>query len=442
VPEGSSRRAQLADRASRHRHLLAGSATLVVGAAVQALAGAVFWLVAARIDDTDTVGRATALFTSTLFLAYAINLGLPVSLARFSSGEDEDSRTFFTWAAVATGGAAALATTIYLLVVHTDATDSLFAWSSVGGPLLFGVFAIGTALSLIIDVRLMTLRRWGLVLARIGIVGALRFPLLVVPTGGEESVHLFAVAIAPLALSGYVGVLLLPRISGGPHRLNPRPDQTRAMVRYSFVNYLSTLAYQGPQFVLPVIVLLSVNPDANASFYVAFGITAVALYVPMAVGQALLAEGGKDGAHLRSQVRVVLGLSAALMSAAAVTTAIGKDIVTLVYGDDYEAAAEVLPLLVWGTVPWAFTSVFLTEARVLHRHAETIAITASLTLGIFVPAVLLVPDDGLTGAGRSFLFGNLVAAVVAIACHIRSGGQPLTTVPDTDTELVLETLHP
>ena len=87
----------------------------------------------------------------------------------------------------------------------------------------------------------------------------------------------------------------MPRISGDRHRLFPLPSTPLGGLRYSAVNYVSTLAYQAPQFVLPVIVLLTVDPDRNAAFYVAWGITSIAFYVPMAIGQALLAEGGKDG---------------------------------------------------------------------------------------------------------------------------------------------------
>ena len=220
-------------------------------------------------------------------------------------------------------------------MVDTEATRSLTGWSPVFGPVVFVVAAIGSALTLIVDVRWMTVRRWGLVLVRIAIVGVGRFPLLLVPTGGDETLHLFLVAGGPLMVSGFVGVALMPRITGDRHRLFPLPSTRRSAIRYSAVNYLSTLAYQAPQFVLPVIVLLSVDPDRNAAFYVAWGITAVALYVPMAIGQALLAEGGKDGAELRGQVRIILVLTTSLMAVAAAATFVGRDLVTTVYGEDY-----------------------------------------------------------------------------------------------------------
>lgn len=430
-------------RAGKHRHLLAGSAALVVGAAVQAVTGAVFWLVAARMDTTDDVGRATALFTSILFIAYLAGLGLQVSLARFAPGRDRESHTVFSWAVLATVLSATVVAGGYLVVVDTEATRSLTDWHPVLGPVLFVAGAIGAALTLIVDVRWMTVRRWALVLVRITVVGALRFPLLfLVPAGDHHTVHLFAVAALPLIVTGIGGVVAMPRFSGMGHRLFPLPTSGGAAIRYSAVNYVSTLAYQAPQFVLPVIVLLSVDPDRNAAFYVAWGITSIVLYVPMAIGQALLAEGGKDGAELRGQVRVVLVGTGALMGLAALVAWLGRELVTVVYGADYDDAARILPALVVAGIPWAITSVYLTEARVLHRHLPTVAITGVLTVAILVPALVLVPDDGIDGATRAFLVGNVAAAVVAIAFHRLGRRRRVTAVPEPGSVEDGLALHP
>ncbi len=441
-PSRPTARQRIGDRAGSHKHLLAGSATMVVGAAAQAVTGAVFWLVAARIDTTDDVGRATALFTSTLFIAYLAGLGLQVCLARYSPDRGRDAHTVFAWGVVASVVAATFVSFGYLLVVDTEATQALSDWHPVAGPAYFAATSVGAALTLIVDVRWMTVRRWALVLGRVTVVGLLRFPLLLIPDRGNETIHLFVVASVPLLLTGVVGVLAMPRVTGDRHRLFPLPANRREAIRYSLVNYLSTLAYQAPQFVLPVIVLLSVDPDENAAFYVAWGITTLTLYVPMAIGQALLAEGGKGGSELRAQVRVILLLTTALMTFAAIVAFVGRDLVTTVYGDDYAAAARVIPVLVAACIPWAITSVFLTEARVLHRNVDTVAITLSLTVAILVPAVLLVPEDGIDGATVAFVIGNVVAAVVASGSHVLRRGQRVPAVTRTDPMEEELLLHP
>ena len=255
----------------------------------------------------------------------------------------------------------------------------------------------GAALSLIVDVRCMTARRWNLVLARITIVGFARFPLLLLfqdVSPDHRAFWLFAAATGPVALSGLIGAWFVPRASGGRHRLGPKPDRTRAMVRYSAVNYVSTLAYQAPYFLLPVIVLANVSNDTYASFNVAWGIVAVAFYVPTAIGQALLAEGGRDGAHVHHQLRLAMCLALGLMLAGTLVTFVGSDLITSIYGAAYSEAADILPAMVAAGIPWAVTSLYLSEVRILHRHVATVAITGALTIGIVAPALVLVPDDG------------------------------------------------
>jgi len=302
---------------------------------------------------------------------------------------------------------------------------------------MFVLLAVGTGLSLLLDVRLMTQRRWGLVLVRATIVGVARFPLLLIPVDTDRAVWLLAIATIPTAVSGYVGMALLPRVTGDRHHLGPRPATTAAMVHYSLVNWASTLTYQAPQFAMPVIVLVHVDADRNASFYVAWGVAALACYVPTAIGQALLAEGGRDGSHVRSQVRLAILIAGGLMVVGAALATVGRDLVISLYGEDYRDAAELLPVLVAAAIPWAVTSVYLTEARVLHRSGATVAITGALTIFILGPALILVPRDGIDGAAAAFLGGNLLAACVALVTHLR-GRIPAAIEIDAPDELTPE----
>ncbi len=427
----------LRHRASGHRHLLTGSAALVLTAGVQAISGALFWLIAARVDTQTDVGHATALLTSVMFVAFLGGLGQPVAAARYAAGRERDDHVLFAWGALAMSLASTLVACIYLVTVSPRAVDELRSWHGVAGPTLFVLLCAGTSLSLLLDVRLMTQRRWGLVLARAAIVGAIRFPVLALSVHSDRAVWLLVVAALPTALSGYAGMALLPRITGMGHHLGPRPVATRAMVRFSLVNWASTLAYQAPTFAIPVIVLINVPADRNASFYVAWGMSAVAAYIPMAIGQALLAEGGRDGARLRSQVRLAILVAGGLMVLGTVVATLGRSIVITLYGEEYRQASEILPMLVAASIPWAITSVYLTEARVRHRSGATVVITLTLTIAILGPALVLVPNRGLDGAALAFLGGNVVAALVAIAAHI-SGRVPEDVAVDAQSTADIE----
>jgi O-antigen/teichoic acid export membrane protein len=424
---------ELRSRAAGHRHLLTGSAVLAIGSAVHAVSGALFWLVAARSDAQTDVGHATALFTSTLFVAFVAGLGLPVAVARYAAGRGRDDHVLFAWSALATSMAAAVAAAAYVALVSAGAVEELRAWRGAAGPALFVALTVGTALSVLVDVRLMTQRRWGLVLVRITLAGLGRFPLLALPVDGDRAIWLLVAVSLPTALSGLVVVGALPRITAGHHRLAPVPRSWRPMARYSVLNWLAQLTYQAPAFALPVIVLVNVDADTNASFYVAWGVANLAAYLPASIGQALLAEGGRDGARIRSQVRLALVVAVGLMAAGAAVAALGSEVIVSLYGEDYREAARVMPWLVLGAVPWAVTSVYLTEARVQHRGRATIAITSVLSVAILGPALMLVPGRGLDGAVVAYLGGNVAAAIVAGVAHVRGRGRPAAGLVPTAT---------
>ncbi len=434
-------------RPTGHRHLLTGSAVLVVGAGIQAVTGALFWLAAANLDTQRNVGNATALYTSVLFGGYLAGLGLPVALARYAADRSVASHVTFTWGALATVISSLVGSLAYLgvlVALHVDAAKVLTGFNPVLGPLLFVVMVAGAALSLIVDVRCMTVRRWNLVLARIVAVGVLRIPLLyLVRDHAHRALWLFVFAAGTTALSGILGAVFVPKVAGGHHRLVPRPPAAKAAVRYSLVNYISTLGYQAPYFALPVIVLTSVSANVNASFYVAWGIVSVVFYVPSAIGQALLAEGGKDGAQIRAQSRLSLLLAVGLMVVGTGAALVGSGLVETVYGHAYHQAARILPAMMAAGIPWAITSMELTEARVRHRSAVTVLITVVLTASIIVPALILVPGNGaghgIDGAAKSWLIGNVVAAIVAVVASrvgrrsaVVHAEDPILAAPLTD----------
>jgi O-antigen/teichoic acid export membrane protein len=405
---------------SASRHLLTGSTVLVLGAAVQGFGGLAFSIFVNKIDVKADFGDATALFTSILFVTYLAGLGLPVALARYAPDRSTDSHVVFGWAMVATVPASIVASGLYLWLVNPHAAQTvLWDWNPVLGFTVFAVVVVGSAFSLIVDVRFMTMRRWNLVLARICIVAVAKIALLpLFQSSDQRALMIFLDLAAPVAISGFLGALLVPKVTGGRHRLRPKPATARAAVRYSAINYVSTLAYQAPYFALPVIVLSNVDSATNGSFYVAWGIVAIAFYVPSAIGQALLAEGGKGGAHVRTQMRLALALAMGLMALGTVATFLGKGLVIAAFDESYREAAHILPAMMLAGIPWAITSLLLTEARVLHRNVATVIITITLTLSIIVPALILVPESGpkggLDGASAAWLIGNVFAALVAI----------------------------
>ncbi len=410
----------------RDSRILSGSAWILVGLGLQSVLGFSFWFLGSRVASSAELGRASALFTAIQFVNYASGLGLTVALARHAARRGEDADALFAWGIAATVASSFLGGSIYLAVTHTEAVRLVSG--SLGGWILFCAYTAGTSVGLLVDVRLMAARRWGWLVGRIVLVGLLRLPLTQIHQSHPD-LWLYHLMLAPLALGGVLAVPVLAWIDAGSLRW-VRPRRLAEVVRYAGVNWVASLASQAPQFVLPLVVAQSVAAAVNANFFLAWTVTGLVFLVPAAIAQVLLVEGSIDAEDSESatpglpdprRAREALLFSLGLATVAWFAAFTLGVVVTFVFGDAYRQTARLLPGLLLAGIPWAVTSVRLSEARVRRDQVATVAITLTLGLGILVPTLLFVPTQRSTlAASRAWLAGNLAAAVVAVVVHERA----------------------
>jgi O-antigen/teichoic acid export membrane protein len=419
----------------RGSRILHGSAWVLVGLVVQAGLGFAFWTLAARVASVDDVGRASTLFTIVQFVNYATGLGLTVMLARFAAVRSVDTERLYGWSLVA-GALSSVVGAVAFAVLGSDASTRLV----VGSPWSIAVFAFyvaGISVGLLADVRFMAERRWGWLIGRVAVVGVIRLPLLLVPHAAGDDTWLYHLMLAPLAIGGWLSVPLLAAIDAGRPRLG-RIQDWRPPVEFAGVNWAAALASTAPQFVLPLIVTAEVPASTYAGFFLAWTITGLVLLVPGAISQILLVEGARtdagesavapdpsggratgEDASLADHARQALRFSVGIAVLAWVGAFAGGRLLTMVLGDGYQVLAAALPSLVGAGIPWAITSVRLSEARLRHDQTATIVVTAVLGVGILGPAAVWIPAWGVAGATRAWLLGNVAAAVVAEAMDRR-----------------------
>jgi len=408
---------------SRASSVLQGSAWILVGLAIQAVFGFVFWLLGARVASSTELGEATALFTAIQFVNYASGLGLTIALARHATLQNRESDALFGWAVVATLLSSVVFGSAYLAIVDTSATRLVNG--DAGSWALFCVFTAGTSVTLLVDVRLMAARRWGWLVGRIAVASLVRLPLVQLDVGLDPAVWLYWLMLAPVAGVGFLSVPLLRRMGAGGINWH-RPRTLRMVSRYAGVNWFATLSSQAPQFVLPLVVAQSVAPSINASFFLAWTVTSIVFLLPAAIAQVLLVEGGKDAqvteamstagsARAREAMVFSIGLAALAWAGSLV---VGPSIAA-VFGSEYDRLARLLPALMLAGIPWGVTSIRLSEARIRKDQAATVAITATLGITILVPTVLWVPSGGASAATITFVLGNIAGAIVAVVMHER-----------------------
>lgn len=421
-------RAFLARSDDRLGALVPGSIALGLAVGLQALGGLAFWLLAARQHATDSIGEASALFQSLLFLNYVAGLGLPVALARFG-GLGPTSSVLMAWATRLRIAAAVVSAGLFLiLTVTTDIADPLWGDGIPAGVVMYVVLAVGMALAVLVEVRLVTLRRWGWLLVRAGVPAVARLPLLLLVAHRVDDLSgaaLFLLAAGPMALSGFVGVVVLrltdDRVAKVDERLDP--STRAAFLRCAGVNWLGTVATEGPIFAVPLIVALAVDSAENAAFYVAWSFGALVFVLPQMVAQVTLSEASREGPvdpKLLGGLRLALGVT----MVAAVVAQLGSGRLASAYGSGYDLVADDLPLLVAASICWCYTAIGLVSARLAGRDHDVAMISLIFLTATVVPTVLLVGANGASAATWSWLCGNALAAVASLLVHLRRRGAP------------------
>ena len=435
------RSAILTEFRREHAHMLGGSIWLLAGTLVVSLGGITFWLLVAQRAPSQDVGRATALLSATLFVCYLTSLGLPIAVSRYATDRTQGSATLFAWSLLLTMGSSLAGVIAFAVIAPHVIREGLASWPPVAAWLVVFLLAAGLSMSVLVDVRLMALRRWSLVFWRSFLIAVLRLPFLLwVPEAGA-ALYIYAVAAGGFAISGIA--FLVPLAQRGWLRLRPLPERARRSARFALVNYLGQLAVQAPFFAVPFVVLVHVEPVENARFYLSWGVMAVVYFGIQMIGQALLVEGGRGGADHRRQAAVAMAMGLAVAASATVLSlGLGPFLADL-YGPDYGPVATLLPVLMAGTIPFVVTMTMLTTARIREHSYATIAMAVGSAVAVVVPTVFLVARFGALGAAWGWTIGNTIAAVLALpAAHLperRSGQQiqaaaaatsPIAPVPD------------
>ena len=159
------------------------------------------------------------------------------------------------WGYLYTAATSVLGAVVFFLVAPHSVLRPLLGIGTPAGVVTFTGVVIGMSFALLVDMRLMTMRKWGWVCGRALLVATIRLPFLWLHPFHNEAAWLFVLVGASEAASGVVGALALQGRSWPS--LVPLPAQTWRALRYASVNYLGQLAIQAPFYLLPLIVLLA-----------------------------------------------------------------------------------------------------------------------------------------------------------------------------------------
>jgi O-antigen/teichoic acid export membrane protein len=409
--------------APQHRDGMA----LVLSSAVSSAIGMLFWVLAARLFEQDTVGVNSAALSAVTLLASASHLNLGNAILRFVPVSDRRRALVAGCFAVGIGWGAVVGLG-FGIGATVWAPDLVAAF---GHPALIVFYLLSVPIWTVFvlqDSALTAIRRAPLVLVENVVFAVLKIALLVVAAWlglvfGIAVGTLAATFLLVLAVTTYLARALRNQPAPAPQEI--QKVTARDLAGFVGVDYAGNVAWQAAVFGLPLIVIALTDAGGAAVYGVAWQITYALYLVASGMGKSMVAHSAAgDSAAIERARRGMDRKAISLVLPGAVVVAGGSYLILSVFGSRYaETGALLLALLALSAIPNVVTNSALWEARVRRNRAVQFGLPAATSAAVIAGTLVLIPAIGITGAGWAWLAAQGVAAA-AILLHRRRTRRP------------------
>ncbi len=390
--------------------VLANSALIFATTLLMAAGGAVFWVLAARLQSPENVGLAGSLVAAGDSLALFAQLGLNIALLRTMPTSRRRAADVLTATLIVfTAGAALGLGYCLLLPVVSPRLSVVFTNAWLVG--LFSVLVAGTAVNVLTDSVFLSINRvWSyLRLNGVLLVAAkLVLPFAVV---GGGAVGLYGAAGGATFLCAMASVAVIFKHVPGPRRLRPSRELRDARA-FAGAGYVTYVLHVLPQMVFPLLVINAVGAAAGGVFFISFQIVMLQNAVILAVANSTYAETEKvrTGRHRMVRRGGVTMLVGSLVGIAVMFVL--APVFLHVFGSHYaDRGATTLRILSLSTLATAFNYWSAIGLRMSRNLRAMIGVQATSTAVMLCLAVVVAPR-GTAWVAAAWGVGHLVGGAV------------------------------
>ncbi|MGE0878794.1 MAG: lipopolysaccharide biosynthesis protein [Acidimicrobiia bacterium] len=390
------------------------SVMLALTAATMGALGFVFWMIATRLFDADTIGIGTTLVSATSLISYMSLAGFNYTLLQVLPTDEDGHEHIDTGLTLAFVAAATIA--LAYIVIAPEIAPELHGVRANGFYVTaFALLTSCSAVNLLTDSVFVARRRAEYNLLVDGVIqsGAKVALLFVFVPIGLFGVYLASGVAAALAVA--VSLFLLRR--SFDYRWHPRIrlHVLRRLLRLSLANYAGSVLGVLPVLIVPIVILRLQGSKEAAYFYVAFQIANLTYTGIYSVSVSFVAEGsrervnGSNRAGLRSlQLLTLVSLVGMVVLVA------GNRLLLGLFSSEYARNSGQL-LIAFGLAGPAVALRHWAESMLrvkLHLRAIVIeGVVYALGVCAFTVATL---HRGVEWAGWSWLAGNALAAATGL----------------------------
>ena len=391
---------------------------LVVNTLVTNLIGVGFWAVAAHLYGPVGLGRATALVSALMLVATLSQLNLSSTLIRFlpqlgarSAGRLIKGSYLTTILASLAGGA------IFVVLLPRLSSQWAFVGDSSYLSALFIVSVVAWEVFTLQDSALVGLQRPGAIPVENLVYGLMKLFLLVAAFEVLHSTDILASWTAPLIiLLPVINWLIFYRYLKERRHHDLVPDlRLRRFARFASVDYAGLLFSQITGNFMPLLVMLTLGPEANGSYYIAAIITSGAVTLGLNFSTGLTVEGSASPERLAQLTRGVLRRCVLTMIPGTIVLILAAPLIAKLYGSgDAERTGALLRLLALSLFPCSFYGIAFSLYRIAGKPGRASLGQLALALMTLAGSWLLLGRLGVNGVALAGVGADVVVAIAVI----------------------------
>jgi O-antigen/teichoic acid export membrane protein len=399
---------------------------LVANSAFTALAGLMYWILAAKTYSAHAVGLNFALISSMMFLAGIASLNLPSILVRFlpESGHRTRGRVILSYAVA--GLVAVGAALVFVEFVEAWAPRLGFLESDGSLEAWFLFSTLAWCLFVIQDSVLTALGRAVWVPIENAVFSLLKLGLLavlasLVPLYGIFVSWTIAMIVSVVAVNVVIFARLMRPAARHAAGEVVSSIRDRAFARYFAADYMCSVAWLSTTNLMPVIVTAVAGATMNAYYALAYAVALPLFAFAQNIGTSLMLHGTRDRAALPALTRKAAIQGLRILLPAVILIVILAPYLLSLFGAEYaDRSTTVLRLLALAALPNLVIALAMSVARVqrrLRRAVIAVVGAAVLSLGLVVP---LLHSFGVAGVGIAWVGSQCVIAAGLLVTWRRS----------------------
>lgn len=390
-------------------NLYRNSLFMILSRLLNAAAGFLFWVIAAKFYSISEVGTATALISSLGLIMLFSKFGFDVSLIRYI--EIADKNKVFNTSLIITTIAATVISFIYILIVNIFKLSPSLNWSN---GMIFIQIGILNSITLITGNMFLALRKGQYFFIQTVLISLRIF--LLFPLAQFESLGIFLALGTCYVLSSIFSLWVLHKEVKLSFLQVDRPFVNESF-KFSIGSFISNILLEAPVLILPILVMFLLGQEETAQYYIAMTIGNLALIVPYALSVSLFVE-GSHGQPLKQNIfKACLTAYLFLIPIIVIIGLWGKNILALI-SQEYVEAYHLLFLVIVASFFAVIYMIFLSVQNIKMRVERNIKFNLLRFVLLLGASYYLIPKYNINGVGYAWLFTHVILTLVIATTYL------------------------